>query len=98
MIKYEGKENKYFYNPQDVKNILHIIETGNYYHPDNCTQEKVSTLVNAVNSFMSNIKVKEQTVMLERHETEEEARTYFGQEFIDKFDKLLTALDKQQTL
>lgn len=98
MIKYEGTSKKYLYNSQDIENILNIINSNNFYNMYNCTQENVSTFLNAVNTFFVNIKVEKQTVMLEKHETEEEAREYFGQEFIDKFDKLLTILDKQKTI
>ena len=55
-------------------------------------------LVESVNKFLNDIKIKREKTVLERHETEEEARAYFGEDFIDKFDKLLTELDKQQTI
>lgn len=98
MIRYEGKENKYFYNPQDVERILEIIGSSQFYNIDNCTQENVTALVNEVDSFMAHIRVEKQAVILERHETEEEARKYFGEYFIHQFDQLLTTLDKQKTI
>lgn len=98
MIKYEGVENKYLYNSQIVDEIIEMIKSGNYFFENECTQESVATVVNAVNSFISSITPVEQKVMLERHETEEEARQYFGTEFIEKFDRLMTMLDQQQTM
>ncbi len=94
MIKYEGIQNKYLYNMEDLEKILEIIENGNFYNQDSCSREKVTTLVNAVTTFMENIKTKEENVILEKHETEEEAREYFGEDFTNKFDELLTFLDK----
>lgn len=98
MIKYEGVENKYLYNAQIVDEIIEMIHSGNYFFEGECTQESVGAVVNAVNSFISSITPVEQKVMLERHETEEEARQYFGAEFIQKFDRLMTILDQQQTM
>lgn len=98
MIKYESVENKYLYNIQIVDEIIEMIHSGNYLFEGKCTQESVGAVVNAVNSFISSITPVEQKVMLERHETEEEARQYFGSEFIRKFDELMTMLDKQQTM
>lgn len=98
MIQYEGIQNKYLYHMEDLEKILEIIENGNFYNQDSCSREKVTTLVNAVTTFMENIKTKEENVILERYETEEEAREYFGEDFINKFDELLTFLDKQETI
>lgn len=98
MIKYEKTENKYLYNAQILNEIIEIISSGDYYFESECTQESVGKVVNLVNSFISSINPVEQKVMLERHETEEEARQYFGPEFIQKFDRLMTMLDQQQTI
>lgn len=98
MIKYEGVENKYLYNTQIVDEIIEMIRSSNYYFENECTQESIGEVVNKVNSFISSITPVEQKVMLERHETEEEARQYFGPEFIQKFDRLMTMLDRQQTM
>ena len=96
MIKYTDIVNKYYYNVQDIDNILDLIKGNDYYAY--CTQEKVSEFVKLVDKFLSDIKVTKEKEILERHETEEEAREYFGKEFIEKFDKILTVLDKQQTV
>lgn len=98
MIKYEGVENKYLYDSQIIDKIIEMIDTNSYYYENECTQESVSQVVNAVNSFINSINTVEQKVMLERRETEEEARAYFGEVFIKDFDRLMTALDKQQTM
>lgn len=98
MIKYEGVENRYLYNTQIVDEIIEMIHSGNYYFENECTQESIGAVVNKVNSFISSITPVEQKVMLERHETEEEARQYFGSEFVQKFDRLMTMLDQQQTM
>jgi len=59
-----------------IENILRLVEDG---ISDYWTQEKATDFIKAVNVFLNNIKVEEQDVVLERHETEEEAREYFGQ-------------------
>ncbi len=98
MIKYEGTENRYHYNIEDINKIIELLRNGNYYDIDYCTQENVSTLVDAISTFLSNIREEKETTMLERHETEEEARTYFGPEFVAQFDELMTTLDRDQTV
>lgn len=96
MIKYEALVNKYYYNSENLDNVIKLLKDTDYY--ENCSRENVSILVESVNKFLDDIKVQKENVILERHETEEEARAYFGEEFINKFDKLLTELDKQQTI
>ncbi len=96
MIKYEALVNNYYYNNEDIDKVIKLLKDTNYY--ESCTRENVSVLVESVNKFLNDIKIKREKTVLERHETEEEARAYFGDDFIDKFDKLLTELDKQQTI
>lgn len=96
MIKYEALVNNYYYNNEDIDKVIKLLKDTNYY--ESCTRENVSVLVESVNKFLNDIKIKREKTVLERHETEEEARAYFGEDFIDKFDKLLTELDKQQTI
>ena len=98
MIKYNAVQNRYLYRTDDIDKILDIIQNGRFYNSDYCTQENVSTLVKAVDEFMTHIEVIQENVVLERHETEEEAREYFGEEFISKFDQLITELDRQETI
>ena len=84
MIKYESLVNKYYYNSNDLDNIIKQLKDTDYY--ENCSRENVSALVKSVNVFLDDIKVQKENVILERHETEEEeARAYFGEEFINKF-------------
>lgn len=98
MIKYETVENKYLYDTKTVEQIVELIQSGQYSDERYLSQEKVSTLVETINNFLNNLKVQQHKVVKERHETEEEAREYFGEEFIKNFDSLLTYLDKQQTI
>lgn len=98
MIKYNAVQNRYLYRTDDIDKILDIIQNGRFYNSDYCTQENVSTLVKAVEEFMTHIEVIQENVVLERHETEEEAREYFGEDFISKFDQLITELDRQETI
>lgn len=98
MIKYEGIEKKFFYNIEDVNKILSIIPNVKYEQPDYCSREEVYSLIEEISNFLSKVKVEEKTGILERHETEEEARDYFGQEFIDKFENILSVIDKQHTM
>ena len=98
MIKYNAIQNKYTYKVEDIDAIISLIQNGNFYNMDNCTQENITTFVKSINDFISHIQVILENVELERHETEDEARKYFGEEFITKFDQLLTTLDKQETM
>ena len=97
MIQYESTQNQYLYRMSDIDKIVETIQNGNYYNINNCTQEKVKYLATMIETFLDNIKVKQEKTVLERHETEQEAREYFGKEFISEFDQLLTSLDKQET-
>ena len=96
MKKYEQLENKYIYNPKDLESVLTLLKKRDYI--ENCTREDVSIIVDAIKNFLDNIKIEKHIVTVEQHETEEEAREYFGQKFISDFDQLLTKLDKQQTV
>ena len=98
MIKYDIVENKYLYNMDDLENVIKVIEDGNFYNFDDCTKEKISDVVAAIEKFISNIKTESVNVTLERHETEEEARAYFGDDFINQLNNLFTTLDKQETI
>lgn len=98
MIKYNAVQNRYLYRTDDIDKILDIIQNGSFYDEYYCTQENVSSLVKAVDEFMSHIETIPEKVVLERHETEAEAREYFGEDFISKFDRLITDLDRQETI
>lgn len=99
MIKYEGTENIYLFDKEILKNIIRMIDPEQYYKGNGYgyTKENVWILINEINSFIDSITPVEKKVMLERKETEEEAREYFGADFVKNFDRLLTILDKQQT-
>ena len=98
MIKYETTENKYLYNSKTLEQIIDLLKSGHYYSKSYLTQENVSILVYAIDTFLNNLKVVPQKVIKERHETEEEARAYFGNTFIQQFDSLMTSLGKEQTI
>ena len=98
MVTYQKKENNYYYNLEDVNNIIDYIKNNSFYNPNQISRESVEQLLNLINSFLDNIETKEEIVEAQRHETEEEARTYFGEEFIKQFDELLTRLDKEDTV
>lgn len=98
MIKYNTVQNRYNYKQEDIEKILGIIQNGDFYNMDNCTQENIISFVRTVSDFMTHMDVVQENVELERHETEDEAREYFGEDFVAKFDQLLTALDKQETM
>lgn len=98
MIKYNAVQNRYLYRVDDIDKILDIIQNGRFYSENYCTQENVSSIVKAVGEFMAHIEVVPVNVVLERQETETEAREYFGEEFISKFDQLITDLDRQETI
>lgn len=98
MIKYEGEETKYNYNLSDVESILKYLSDNNYYNPKLCTKEVMQDLMTYIDNFLSNITESKHKTLLERRETEEEAREYFGDEFIRQFNSIMTELDKQETV
>ena len=55
MIKYNAVVNKYLYKSEDIDKMLSIMNDTNYYNPNYCTQENISTLIKSVNDFMSHI-------------------------------------------
>ena len=97
MIKYESIINKYLYNMSDVEDIINTIGSNNYYG-DNCTREKVSVVLEKLEKFISNIKIERENAIVGRKETEEEAREYFGEDFINQFNALMTRIDKEQAI
>ena len=98
MIRYEGKKKKYHFNPELIKNILDLIKDTNSYALENCTKEQLATLTEAITEFLSNITDEEVTVTIEEHETEEQAREYFGPEFISELNGLMTRMDQEKTI
>lgn len=98
MIKYEGEETKYNYNISDVETIINHLSNNNYYNPRLCTKEVMQDLITYINRFINNIKETKHKTILERKETEEEAREYFGREFIKQFNFIMTELDNQETI
>lgn len=98
MIKYEGTEKRFYYDIEDVNRIINILSNVKYENPDICSKEEVYSLVEEISSFISNFKVVEKSAILERKENEEEAREYFGEEFINKFENVLSIIDQQHTM
>lgn len=98
MIRSEAVVNKYLYDTDEVNEIIEYIENNGFYHPDNCTQEKIGELVGKLDKFISDINVVQEDSVVERKETEEEAREYFGDEFIEQLNIWFTDLDKQKTM
>lgn len=96
MIKYEKEINKYYYDSKKLDNIIDLLKKNDYY--ENCSKDKVLPLIGEIDDFISSIKIVREKALVERHETEEEARDYFGKDFITKFDSLLTKLDQEQTI
>ena len=96
MITYETTENKYIYRKDDAEALINYIISKNNYA--SYTVEDLNGVISLINQFLTNIESKEEIVSKTRHETEEEAREYFGEEFIEKFDNLMTKHDKEQTI
>ena len=96
MITYETTENKYIYRSSDVESIINYVTAKNKY--TSYTVEYLNGNISLINQFLVNIEPKEENVIKTRHETEEEAREYFGEEFINTFDNLMTKHDKEQTI
>ena len=98
MIKREKQGKIYHFNPELISNILALIKNPNSFSIDNCTKEQLATLMDAIANFLDKIRPEEVTVTVEEHETEEQAREYFGQEFITELNGLITKMDKEETI
>ncbi len=96
MIKYEGYENKYYYDNQKIQDILNFIKNV-LYNPLNRSKENISKLLEYIDSFMSTIKCIAEKAELFKRETEDEARDYFGIEFIKEFENIIEILNNQKT-
>ena len=98
MIEYEGTKKVYRYNCDYLNNIIEMLESHAFDDAYNVTQEQVKDLIDKLNRFISNISVSEEKTILKRHETEEEAREYFGMDFILQLNQLFTRLDEECTI
>ncbi len=97
MIEYDGIEKIYSYNKEIVAEINRKLSKIEYRDISLCTQERIKELIANINSFFDSVKLIEREARLEREETLEEAREYFGEQFVKQFTDLLTTLDKQDT-
>ena len=93
MIGYESNEKIYRYQREDLLHLLEAIK-GFRRH----TKEELFTILNAIEQFQSHISEEEIIAMREREETEEEAKEYFGEDFVEQFDSLLTRLNLEDSL
>lgn len=100
MIKYEGFINEYYCNIDIVNDILSEIDPGSekFVFSDGYSREKVLAFLKKINDLLDSIRVEKIPGVIERKETEEEAKEYFGKKFVDEFNRLLTELDRQQTV
>ena len=96
MIEYKADVNKYLYDMNEVNDIIETIQNGDYYNIDKLTKEKVSLIIDKLDKFISDIEVVKEESVLRRKETEEEAREYFGEDFVNEFNSLMTELDKDK--
>lgn len=97
MIEYDGIEKIYSYNKEIVAEINRKLSKIEYRDISLCTQERIKELIANINSFFDSTKLIERKARLKRYETPEEAREYFGEQFIKQFTDLLNTLDKQDT-
>ncbi len=96
MIQYTGIEKRYKYDKDKIQPIREKIEANHY--SEFSSQEEIGELISDVESFLETFEPEEVEKTMERHETEEEARDYFGPEFIKEWNDLLIDLDKQHTI
>jgi len=95
MIKVTEEQNTYKFNNEEAENILSKI-SGLYV--DYCTQEEATEIKNMLDQFLADITINKELVEVEKHETEEQAREYFGEDFIKEFNQILQRLDKEDTI
>ena len=94
MITYQGTEKRYYYNKDKIQPILDKVKGKEF--SELSSQEEIADIMSALEGFLDTVDVREEETTFERHETEEEAREYFGPEFIKEWNDLLQELDKQQ--
>ena len=94
MITYQGTEKRYKYNKDAAKALVDKLD-GKIFG-DFSAQEEVGLMATEIMDFIDGVKEEEIETTLERHETEEEAREYFGEEFITEWNNFLQEVEKDQ--
>lgn len=87
----------YNYNKSDIAKILNYLDNCSWFSEDVLTKEKAEELIGLIKNFFTNAKLETKEVLVEVKETEEEAREYFGQEFVSAFESLLRKLANEHT-
>lgn len=78
--------------------VLNYLNTQNFWDANKCTKETCLDLIGLLQKFSDGIIKREVETTLERPETEEEAKAYFGADFVSQFNALLTELEAQETV
>jgi hypothetical protein len=91
MIKVTEEQNTYKFNNEEAESIISKISG---LRVDYCTQEEATEIKNMLDQFLADITINKELVEVEKHETEEQAREYFGEDFIKEFNQILQRLDK----
>ena len=92
MKRSDSSEKRYYANEELGEEIVKYLKDNTFY---DATKEKVTELMKKLDKFVSEIKMEEVPVTLSVHETEEEAREFFGNEFVQEFDELMKKIDKE---
>ena len=93
MKKIESSEKRYYADQELGKEIVTYLKCNTFY---DATKEKVTELMDMLDKFVNKYKMEEVPVALRIHETEEEAREFFGNDFIQEFDDLMQKVDKEE--
>ena len=98
MIEIKGNEKVYHVNTEIGKQIFDYLYNNQFWNVNRCTQEVVGKLTTLLASFTDDIKEEIVPVTIRRHETEDEARAYFGADFIREFDTLIKQTDDEESV
>lgn len=90
MIAYKGIKKTYVSSEEKLNKLIDYLTNSNFYY---VSKEELEELISLFVSFCDNFTRVEKEEILERKETEEEAKAYFGEEFIAFYSTLLKRMD-----
>lgn len=90
MIAYQGIKKTYTADKDLIKELVDFLKSNNFYDPN---KEDATILGEKLRAFLDTFICHEKETTLERRETEEEARGYFGKAFVFFYSELLKRMD-----
>lgn len=96
MVKYKEKTQKVSYDGKKVDEVLEFLRNnfGVSNNDYSWTRETASKMNEMILNLLETIQVNEIYIDAEREETEDEAKAFFGEEFIKKFEEIRKMCEK----